>query len=46
MFPAPVGVRKKDFLVLAGQQQKCRVRAPLHYHSKNFPIELAWHTIR
>ena len=41
MFPARVKVRKKDFLVLAGKQQKCRLRAPLNNHPKNFPIQLA-----
>ena len=39
--PPRVKVRRKDFLVLAGKQQKCRVRAPLNYHSNNFPIQLA-----
>ena len=40
MYPAQVLVRKKDFSVLAGKQQKCRVRARLSCHSKNFPIQL------
>ena len=45
MYPARVKARKKDFSVLAGKQQKCRGRALLICHSKNFPIQLAWHTI-
>ena len=28
MYPARVKVRKKDFSVLEGKQQKCRGRAP------------------
>ena len=40
MFPARVKVRKKDFLVLGGEQQECRGRARLNCHSK-FPIQLA-----
>ena len=46
MFTARVKVRRKDLLVLATKQQKCRGRALLTYFSKNFPIQLAWHTTR
>ena len=46
MNPARVKVRKKDFSVLEGKQQKCRYGAPLNCHSKNFPIQLAQNTIR
>ena len=46
MYPARVKVRKKDFSVFEGKQQKCRGGAPLNCHSKNFPIQLAQHTIR
>ena len=36
---------KETLLVLAGKQQNCHDRANLNYHSKNFPIQLAWHNI-
>ena len=39
MYPARVKVRKKDISVLARKQQKCRGRARLNCHSKNFPIQ-------
>ena len=36
-----VKVRKKDFSVLAGKQQKRRGKDRLKCHSDNFPIQVA-----
>ena len=41
MYPPPVKVRKNDFAVLAGKQQKRRGKDRLNCHSDNFPIQLA-----
>ena len=41
MYPPRVNVRKKDFTLLAGKQQKCRGKDRLNCHSDSFPIQRA-----
>ena len=41
MYPPRVKVRKKDFAVLAGKQQKRRGKDRLNCHPDNFPIQRA-----
>ena len=39
MYPPRVKVRKKDFAVLSGKQQKRRGKNRLNCHSDNFPVQ-------